>query len=170
MRWPQVLTRAGEERGVTLLELLVALALFAVIAIGTLGALGATNAGGFLEGFPVAFATNRTSKDITAATVYVQGLQEHLAGLGGALTPGTYTLPADFGYAEPSSPPYQLNWTGISIVIERWGWNPSAGGGEGQYEAMAGCSGDCLLRVHTTLTWQLKDATRTVAMERFVRP
>jgi prepilin-type N-terminal cleavage/methylation domain-containing protein len=170
MSRPSILVQAGDERGITLLELLVALALFAVIAIGTLAALGATNTGGFLEGFPVAFATSRSAKDITAATVYVQGLQEHLAKLGASLAPGTYTSPTGFGYAEPSSAPYQLGSTTLAIVIERWGWNPSAGGGTGQYEGMPGCTADCLFRVHTTLGWQVKDATRTVAMQRFIRP
>jgi prepilin-type N-terminal cleavage/methylation domain-containing protein len=166
-RWMPV--PASDERGITLLELLVALALFAVIAIGTLAALGATNAGGFLEGFPVAFATNRSAKDITAATAYVQGLQEHLGRLGASLTPGTYTSPAGFGYVDPSTAPYQLGSAAVAIVIERWGWNQPLGT-TGHYEAMPGCTADCLFRVHTTLTWQLKDATRTVAMERFVRP
>ena len=166
------------ERGLTLIEILVALAIFSVAAVGTLAAVGATNSGGFLEGFPVAFASTRSAKDITAATSSLQVLHEYIAGLGpGGVTPDTYCAgtcggetPLPGGYPTPSSQgmeqPYQLNWTKLEVVIERYGWDPD----DVRYEPSPGCTGDCLTRVESKLTWRLKDATRTVTMERFLDP
>lgn len=159
---------ARDERGVTLLELLIAMALFGIVAIGTLSALGATNAGGFLEGFPVAFAANRSAKDITAATTYLQGLHEHMAQQGG-LTVGTYT------FSDPSSEPfsykaenlatgYQLDWVELRVEVQRWGWNGTA------YEDGEACTNDCLFWVRSRLEWRLKDALRSVELVRFLRP
>lgn len=169
MRPKELLTRGGDERGITLVELLVALALFAIVAIGTLGALGATNAGGFLEGFPVAFSTTRSAKDITAAAVYIQSLHEHLAQQGG-LTEGVFTFtpasPDPFGFVKPSAERFQLRWTQMQVEIQRWGWN----GEKDAYQNGEPCTTDCLFWVRTQLEWQLKDSTRSVAMERFIRP
>jgi prepilin-type N-terminal cleavage/methylation domain-containing protein len=180
MRWQQVISLAGNERGVTLLEILIALALFALIAIGTLGALGATSAGGFLEGLPVAFATSRTARDITAASVYVQRLQEYMSMNIAAAVPGKYCtgacsgeppLPVDYPLpsSESIAQPYQLNWTKVEVLIESWGWDSV----NDRYAPSLGCTDDCLFLVKTTLTWKLQtwqQDPRTVEMERFVRP
>jgi prepilin-type N-terminal cleavage/methylation domain-containing protein len=166
----------GRNAGFTLVEILIALVIFSILAVGALAAVGATNSGGFLEGFPVAFSTTRSAKDITAATTYLQALQEYLAALGpGGVTPDTYCAgscggetPLPAGYPTPSSrgmaQSYQLDWTTLIVVIERYGWDDDAG----QYVPTPGCTGDCLTRVESTLTWRLKDAMRTVTMERFL--
>lgn len=166
----------GQERGVTLVEILVALAIFSVVAVGTLAAVGAANSGGFLEGFPVAFSTTRSAKDVTVATSYLQTLQEYAADAGG-VAPDTYCAgtcggeaPLPVGYPTPSSQgmeqPYQLDWTNVVVVVEQYAWDEGAG----QYVRTPGCAGDCLTRVESTLTWRLKDTTRTVTIERFLAP
>jgi len=164
------------ERGFTLIEVLIALAVFAVIIIGTIGVMGAVNAGGLTEGLSTGLVTGRVSKDVTAATTYLQALQEYIASQGsGGVTPGTYCAgtgcgalpPLPAGFPTPASQglnqPYQLNWTNVVVVIEWWGWD-----GAGQYVATPGCTADCLLRVESTVGWQLKGATRTIRMQRFI--
>src|SRR5437870_4488479 len=49
------------QRGFTLIEILVSLAIFAVVVIGALGVLGAAGSGGFLSGFTTGFVTTRVS-------------------------------------------------------------------------------------------------------------
>lgn len=164
------------ERGFSLIEVLIALAVFAVIVVGAIGVMGAVNASGLTEGVSTGLVTGRVSKDITAATAYLQALQEYVASKGsGAVAPDTYCagtcggqtpLPADF--PTPASQgldqPYQLDWTNVVVVVEWWGWDAATG----QYAPTPGCAADCLLRVESTISWQLKGAPRTLRMERFI--
>src|SRR2546425_11360676 len=69
----------SNERGFTLIEILVSLAIFAVVVIGALGVLGAAGSRGFLSAVPTGFVTTRAARDITAAAVYLQAFQEHAA-------------------------------------------------------------------------------------------
>lgn len=127
-----------DQRGFTLLEILVSIVIFAVIAIGAMGVIGASDAGGFLEGFPSAFVTARVARDYTAGSVYLQSLQEYVYSKGNlAAAPGTYCkgtgcspeaeLPAGLaGYPMPPGEPYQLKWSKVELRIERWYWDDTA--------------------------------------------
>lgn len=156
-------------RGFTLIEILIALAIFAIVVVGALGVIGAANTSGFLEGIPTALVTGRTSKDITAASTYLRGFQEYMAGtMDGATSPGTYSFTTSasdiFGYPVPSAQPYQLAWSGMTVTIDNWywvcGWDYYAPGG--------GATADRLVRVQTTLSWLFGAAARSVAVDRFV--
>jgi prepilin-type N-terminal cleavage/methylation domain-containing protein len=164
------------ERGFTLIEVLIALAVFAIIIVGAIGVMGAVNASGLTEGLSTGLVTGRVSKDVTAASTYLQALQEYVAAKGsGSVIPDTYcagtcgaetALPVDFPTpaSQGLNQPYQLDWTNVVVLIEWWGWDA----GTGQYAPSLGCSGDCLLRVESTVSWQLKGAPRSVRMERFI--
>ncbi|MDR7540574.1 MAG: prepilin-type N-terminal cleavage/methylation domain-containing protein, partial [Armatimonadota bacterium] len=127
----------SDQRGFTLLEVLVSLAIFAVVVIGALGVLGATSSGGFLEGFPTGFSTTRAAKDATAAAVYLQAFHEYVAAQNAAaLSPGAYCDGPDCtgasisssgltGYPTPPGQPYQLDWRRLDVTIERWCWDDS---------------------------------------------
>ena len=161
--------------GFTLLEILVSLVIFAVIVIGALGVLGAADVGGFLEGFPSAFATARVARDYTAASTYLQGFQEFVASKKSAnATPGTYclgtgcspeiALPGGLsGYPTPPGQGYQLAWTRLDVLIELWYWDNV------QKKFTAAFSTDeTLTRVQTTLTWTTRGFARTIAVDRFI--
>ncbi len=183
-----------DERGFTLIEIIISMAIFSVVVIGAMGVLGATNAGGFLEGFPTAFVTSRVAKDITAASVYLQTFQEFVASVGSSnfdpngTTDGAYcvgsgctpvvALPSSLaGYPPPPSQPYELNWTKLNVVITTWYWDPTTN----KYDCTTNTSActsagvlpfvtvEGLVEVKSTLTWQLKGATRTpLTVDRFV--
>lgn len=170
------------EQGFTLIEILIALLIFGVVAIGTITVLGAATAGGFLDAFPTSFATVRAARDYTAATVYLHGLQEYVAGQSAAGQP----VAADQYCTQPTSgglcaevswpggvpnPPsqagnplgYELNWRKVDLLVELWGWNGAS------YEANPACAADCLTRVESTLTWDHKGQIRTLVVQRFIR-
>jgi len=164
-----------EERGFTLIEILVSMAIFAVIVIGAIGVLGATDQGGFLEGFPTGFITARVAKDYTATSVYLQALNEFAASKGSAAaTAGIYCvgsacspvndLPAGLaGYPTPPGQPYQLDWTRLDVVIEIWYWQPVS-----LTYAPTFNTGETLTRVRSTLTWNTRGQSRSVTVERFI--
>lgn len=161
--------------GFTLLEILVSLAIFAVIVIGTLGVLGAADAGGFLEGFPSAFATARVARDYTVASVYLQAFQEFVASKGSAnAAPGTYCIgtgcspevalpPGLTGYPTPPGQGYQLAWTRLDVLVELWYWD-----NVGKRFTATVTADEKLTRVQTTLTWQTRGFARTVTVDRFI--
>jgi prepilin-type N-terminal cleavage/methylation domain-containing protein len=163
------------QRGFTLIEILVSLAIFAMIVIGALGVLGATDQGGFLEGFPTGFVTARVAKDYTAASVYLQALNEFAASKGSAAaTSGVYCigsacspvndLPAGLtGYPTPPGQPYQLDWTKLDVVIETWYWDTV----NERYSTSFNTT-ETLTRVRSTLTWQMRGQARSVTVERFI--
>lgn len=163
------------ERGFTLIEILVSMAIFAMIVIGAIGVLGATDQGGFLEGFPTGFVTARVAKDYTAASVYLQSLNEFTAGKTAVNAPaGTYcvgsacsppvALPSGLaGYPTPPGQSYQLDWTKLDVVIETWYWQPLSNSYSTSFNTT-----ETLTRVRSTLTWQLRGQSRSVTMERFI--
>lgn len=185
------------ETAFTLIEVIVALALFAIVSVGALGILGATAAGGFLDASPTALAAGRRAKDLTAATVYLQALQDYLAAQEGAVwtavlatwppgaTEQTYcllpggapcegrapVLPAVLGNVPvPGSLSYQLNWITLRVTIQRWSWDCAV---RRYAPGDATASGDVLLRVQTTLTWRFLGQPRTLTaagrgLDRFV--
>lgn len=163
------------ERGFTLLEILVSLAIFALIVVGALGVLGAADQGGFLEGFPSAFVTARVARDYTAASVYLQAFQEFVAAKGSSnATPGTYcvgtgcspevALPSGLtGYPAPPNEDYELAWSKLEVTIQTWYWDDVT-----KQFTTAVTTDETLVRVATTLTWQLKGTTRSISVERFI--
>jgi len=164
-----------DARGFTLLEILVSLAIFAVIVVGTLGILGASNRGGFLEGFPTAFMTARAARDYTAASVYLQAFQEFVASKGAAdATPGTYCIgsgcspvvalpPGLAGAPTPPGQGYQLDWTRLDVLIQTWYWDDV----QERFTTALNAT-ETLVLVRSTLTWQMRGATRSVTVERFI--
>ncbi|OFV84919.1 MAG: hypothetical protein A2W26_00855 [Acidobacteria bacterium RBG_16_64_8] len=163
------------ERGLTLIEILIALAIFAIVVVGALGAVGATSAG-LTDTFSTGFGTGRAAKDYTVATSYLQGFQEFMAQYVDASTtdtletgsPFSFTpaAPSVFGFPVPSARPYQLNWTSIAVSVQRWYWDC---GSPGQYRAsVATPTNDQVIWVRADLTWAVKGANRTLTVERFV--
>ncbi len=169
------------ENGFTLIEIVVSLSIFLIIVVGAFSVLSASNVG-TLESFPTAFGAGRAAKDITAASVYLQAFQEYAAGAGSAQagpTPTIYqctpsgatwsctpALPAGLsGGPQPSSVlPYQLAWTNMQIVVERWNWDT----GTLKYSSAATATTDSLVRVKSTLTWKAGNVQRTLTVERFI--
>jgi prepilin-type N-terminal cleavage/methylation domain-containing protein len=180
----------ASERGFTLVEILVSLAIFAIVVIGALGIMGAAGGGGFLEGFPVGFATTRAARDTTAAAVYLQALQEYAANQGGStLTVGSYcwgpdncpapNLPsAGLGLAPtPPTQPYQLDARTLTVTIEKWYWDDSTG--NKRYRCSLPASASCnfavpvpatesLVHMNSTLRWQYRGLMRTMTVDRFL--
>lgn len=165
--------------GFTLLEIVVSMTIFAVIVVGTAGLLAASAAGGFLDTFPTALAATHLAKDLTAASSYLQALQEFMASRPGALTaPGSYCLgsgcePAEAladaaGLPLPPSVSSQLRGARLLVDIQRWHWNPS---GPDRYclvgtaECATTPAGDYLTHVRATLTWQSRGTARTLTVE-----
>jgi prepilin-type N-terminal cleavage/methylation domain-containing protein len=185
------------EIGFSLIEVLVAVGIFLVVSVGTLGILGATATGGFQETSPTALGTGRRAKDLTVAAVYLQGLHDYLASLedsawdavlagwaAGAtgqsycIQPGGLSCdggapppPAAFGaYPLPPSAPYQLPWTALQIAVQRWRWDCAA---RRFSLAPSREAPESVIRIHTTLSWRIKDDLRTVSrpgggLERFL--
>jgi prepilin-type N-terminal cleavage/methylation domain-containing protein len=164
----------ADERGLTLIEILIALAIFAIIVVGALGAVGAANFG-LTDTFPTALVGGRAAKDYTVASTYLQGFQEFMADYVDTSTIGTlesgspFTFtPADtdiFGFPVPSAQPYQMQWTNMVVEVARWYWDC---GSPGQYSPTAASTIDQVIYVQTRLTWSLKGTNRTVEVERFV--
>jgi len=164
-----------DQRGFTLIEILVSMAIFAMIVIGAIGVLGATDQGGFLEGFPTGFITARVAKDYTASSVYLQAFNEFVANKTTVnATPGTYcvgsgcspvvALPAGLaGYPTPPGQTYQLDWTRLDVVIELWYWQPLSNSFSTAFNTT-----ETLTRVRSTLTWQTRGTSRSVTVERFI--
>jgi prepilin-type N-terminal cleavage/methylation domain-containing protein len=166
--------------GFTLIEIVVALSIFLVVVVGAFGMLGATNVGA-LGAFPTAFGVGRAAKDVTAASVYLQALQEYAASQGSAAmgpTPSTYnctpsggtwsctpTLPTGLISApQPAAQPFELQWTQLVIDVSRWNWD----GGASKYSTAAASTSDNLIRVKSTLNWQAGTVQKTVTVERFI--
>ncbi len=167
------------ENGFTLIEIMISLAIFLVIVVGALGVLSASNTGA-LGAFPTAFGTGRTAKDITAASVYLQALQEYAASQGSAAmgSPSTYTctpsgvswsctpvLPTGLTNAPvPTSRPFELAWTTLAIEVTRWNWDS----GTSKYINGGASTNDNLIRVRSTLSWQLGTVGKALTVERFI--
>lgn len=165
----------SDQRGFTLIEILVSLAIFAMIVIGALGVLGATDQGGFLEGFPTGFLTARIAKDYTSASVFLQAFQEFVASKGtAAATPGSYCLgsgcspvvafPSGWtGYPTPPGTTYQLDWSRLEVLVERWYWDTTTN----RFSSTV-TTNETMTRVRSTLTWRMKSVDRSVTVERFI--
>lgn len=172
-----------DERGFTLLEILIALVVFLVIVVGSLGVLGAAGTGGFLGSFPVGFATVRTAKDYTAAGLHLQSLHEYIAGKGGLQAPvGSWCRGPDCSpenwpsvWTTPDTPvppvqPYQLDLRRTDVLVQRWHWDAT-----NRTYCLVGASGcaavtsdDYLVYIKTTLTWRLGDQRRALTGERLL--
>jgi prepilin-type N-terminal cleavage/methylation domain-containing protein len=178
---------ANVNHGFSLIEVLVAVGIFLVVSVGTLSILGATAAGGFQETSLTALSTARRAKDLTVAAVYLQGLHDYLASLDdsawdavlGDWAPGTTgqsyciqpgRLSCDGGepvpppalgvYPIPSSAQYQLPWTALRIIVQRWTWDCAT---RRFSLTPLQAAPDLLLRLHTVLSWRVKDDLRTLA-------
>jgi prepilin-type N-terminal cleavage/methylation domain-containing protein len=166
---------SGQERGLTVVEILIAMTIFSIVAVGAIGVIGA-NSSGFLEAVPTGLGTARNAKDTTAAIAYLQALHEHAATVGGgAINPathsGTFTPVSGsgpLGFALPSEAPFQLDWTTLAVVFETRVWSGS------QYvpgTCNPGSDTDCVVLVRSTLTWQFKGTTRPpLTAERILAP
>lgn len=166
-----------DERGLTLIEILIALAIFAIVIVGAIGAVGATSAG-LTDTFSTGFGTGRQSKDYTVASSYLQGFQEYMAQYVDSdattttlelASPRSFAPASDpdiYGFALPSARPYQLGWTSMVVEVQRWYWDC---GSPGQYSpSVAGTTNDQVILVRARLNWTLKGAVRSLTVERFV--
>ena len=179
-----------DQRGLTLIEILIALAIFAVVIVGALGAIGSTTSG-LMEGFPTASMSARGAKDYTVASVYLQAFQEYMADhltdatIGVTVPVGTTSFSAGppppasvFGFIPPSGQPYQLDWTELEVTVERWYWYCGNAAATPpvlpQYAPIDGVNPDPsvtedqMILVRARLTWRYQGQTRTVPVERFV--
>jgi len=172
--------------GFSLIEVLVALGIFAVVCVGVVSILGATAAGGLQDASPTALSTGRRAKDLTAAAVYLQALHDYLATLDNAVWGALFTawLPgvdeqiycigpgrSSCGGAEPTPPaivgsyplprtaPYQLHWTTLRILVQRWHWDCATT----RFAARpVRTTPDVLIHVRSTLSWRFKGEARTL--------
>lgn len=179
----------GREHGFSLIEVLVALGIFAVVCVGVLSVLGATAAGGFQDASPTALTTGRRAKDLTVAAVYLQALHDYLASQDAAVwnalfsawlpgvdeqiycvgpgrsscAGGEPALPAVLGsYPLPQAAPYQLAWTTLNILIQRWDWDCAA---IRYAPGSALTTPDLLVRVRSTLRWRFKGEVRALTSD-----
>lgn len=164
--------------GFSLIEIMISLTLFLIIALGAASMIGVSSAGG-PGGLVTAFGVGRAAKDVTAASVYIQSLQEYAASQGSAAMglPATYnctpnaatwsctpSLPAGLtGAPQPSTQPFELQWTQLVIDVSRWNWDASL-----KYINGGVSTTDNLIRVRATLNWQVGVALKTLTVERFI--
>jgi prepilin-type N-terminal cleavage/methylation domain-containing protein len=187
------------DRGLSLIEVLVAVGIFLVVVVGTLGMFGVATAGGFQETSPTALNTGRRAKDLTVATIYLQGLHDYLASLDEAAwaavldswAPGTSArtycagpgrspcaggepVPPGALGAYPLPPPAaaQLPWTALRLTVRRWTWDCDA---RRFSPAPLRPAADRLIGVHSTIYWRSKEGLRTLVpsgggVERYIAP
>jgi prepilin-type N-terminal cleavage/methylation domain-containing protein len=191
-------TVGHDTRGFTLIEILVALLIFAIIAIGAIGVLGAANTGGgLLEGLPTGLITGRVAKDVTAASVYAQAVQEFIAARSATVPSATPTLYCVQGSVTcPGTAPAELaTWCpghGTVSAVETTLPGALAGMPTPQAEPYqlswtnlfvliepwmwdtatqqysASGVGDTIIRVCSVVNWEFNGVPRTLRTDRFI--
>lgn len=157
------------EAGFTLIEILIALTVFFVLVIGTFAVLAWATTEGYLGAFPTSLGTTRVAKDYTAASVYLQALEQYVITQNPPLAAGCYTtavtptgsLDCPPGLTiQPSLPagaptPVELGWREVQLLVQPWGWVEASG----TYSPTPTC-GDCLKLVQATVYWEFKGRTQ----------